>query len=153
MEETEETEEYSLGSTIARYFAHGVAFSLLMFLGSFAWAFAAVLLISFGLLLGLIVGFIILLLIIGFINAFVTGLIWSFPVRFDLKGLLGHGIVLSIVLTIAASPAFLLVSFLPAIFFYAITLVVYPFVDGFLARNVAGMFEDLEYEEEPVETS
>lgn len=129
-----------------KYFFHGISFSILLLLLTFAWIFIAAILMVTGYLIGLIIGFVILLFLIGGLNSFLTDLIWDIPIETDWKSLLGHGFVLFIALLIADIPAIIIGSIAPSLATQIVLFIVYAFIGGFIGRNVAGHWEE-EYEE------
>jgi len=143
----EEEEGYSWTSLLARYFLHGIAFSVLLLLLGFVWAVILVVLVVVGLFIGLIIGLIVLFFIIGGLNAFLTDFIWSIPVRSDWKGLLGHGFVLFLVLLIVGIPSYLVAIVAPGIVTSIVMFVAYAFIDGYVAKNVGKMWESEEEQE------
>ena len=84
---------------LAKYFIHGVAFSLLFTALDIAWIFGFLILIILGSVIGLIIGLGVLMLIIGGLNSFLTSLLW-FEVKTSFWSILGHGIVLFIALLV-----------------------------------------------------
>jgi hypothetical protein len=101
-----------------------------------------------GALIGLMIGLIILLFFIGGLNSFLTDLIWSIPIKTKWTSLLGHGLLLFIALIILEIPALLIVSTAPGILTTIVLIIVYPFVDGFVAKNIAAIWKVEEEEEE-----
>jgi hypothetical protein len=142
-----EEEGYSWVSLSARYFLHGIAFSVLLLLLEFVWAVALAVLVVIGLFVGLIMGLILLFFIIGGLNVFLTDLIWSISVRSDWKGLLSHGFVLFLVLVIVGIPSYLVAISAPSLVTSIVLFVVYAFIDGYIAKNVAKTWESEEDQE------
>lgn len=103
-----------------------------------AWAFLLAALVLVGLIIGLIIGVLILFFIIGWLNAALTGMIWDTEIRTSWKSLLVHGLVLFIGLLIAHIPASAINLAVPGLATVAVLFVVNCFVDGFVARTVAG---------------
>jgi len=131
---------------LAKYFAHGIVFSIIFFVLSIVWAFISVLLVVVGAWIGLLIAIVLLFLIIGFINSIVTDWLW-FPVKVSLGDVFLHGFVLFIIYLILD---FILVV-MPSIYFPSIataiiTLIVATFIYGFVGKKV-GEF----WQEEPVE--
>jgi hypothetical protein len=114
------------------------------------WAFIFVVLAVVGLFIGIIIGFILFFFIIGGINTFLTSTIWSISVRSDWKSLLAHGFVFSILQIIVNIPAVLIQYALPDLAVIAVLFIIYSFIDGFLARKVAGFWEEGEEEYEEI---
>jgi hypothetical protein len=142
-----EAEHYSQKSVLARYFLHGIAFSFLLLLLEIGWMFILVFLAVIGFIIGIILGLIVLFFIIGALNAFLTDLVWFIPVRYDWKGLLGHGFVLFVVLLIVGIPSYVVTIVAPSILTAIVLFVVYAFIDGYVAKNVGKMWEEEEIQE------
>lgn len=126
---------------LAKYFIHGIAFSLLFVLLAIVWVFVLVVLVGLGFIIGLIIGLGLLFLIIGFLNSLITIHLW-FEVKTSSWDLFFHGLVLFIVLLIvngifitAPSLAF------PGITTTAITFIIACFLDGFVAKKVAELWK------------
>jgi len=132
---------------LAKFFVHGLAFSLLFTVLAILWIFGFLILILLGSFIGLIIGLGILMLIIGGLNSLLTSLLW-FPVKTSFWSILGHGIVLFIMLSIVNS-IFLLVPSLafPGITTTAITFIIGAFLDGFVSKKVARWWKE-EYPED-----
>lgn len=132
--------------TLAKYFVHGIVFSLLFTVLVIAWIFGFLILVILGSFIGLIIGLGILMLIIGGLNSFLTGLLW-FRVKTSFWCILGHGIVLFIVLLIV-NGIFVLAPSLafPGIGTTVVTFVIGSFLDGFVGKKVAGWWKE-EYRE------
>jgi hypothetical protein len=75
----------------ARYFVHGLAFSLMFLVLAIVWVFLLIILVGIGFFIGLIIGLGLLFLIIGGLNSFITSLLW-FEVK---KRILGPAIAWS----------------------------------------------------------
>ena len=132
---------------LAKYFAHGIAFSLLFTILTIAWFFGLTILTVFGAFIGFIIGLGILMLIVGGVNSFLTSLLW-FPVRTSLWSLVGHGLVLFIALLIVDGIFVMIPSVVfPGIVTTVITFIFGSFLNGFVARNVAGWWRQ-EYQED-----
>lgn len=127
---------------LAKYFVHGIAFSLIFTLLAIAWIFGFLMLIILGSYIGLIIGFGLLMLIIGGLNSVLTSILW-FPVKTSFWSIVGHGIVLFIALAIINTISVIVPSFaFPGIATQIVTFVVSSFVDGFIAKKVAGLWEE-----------
>jgi hypothetical protein len=124
-------------SYLPRYFAHGIAWSVLMFIVGIAWSFITLMLVFAGWFLGLIIGFILLFILMGEVNSAITRGIWDIDVESDWKGNLIHGIVLFIALLIAGIPSGLVRLVMPDLGTAIILFVLYCFVNGFVAKKVA----------------
>ena len=125
---------------LAKYFIHGIAFSLLFVLLAIVWVFVLVFLVGLGFIIGLLIGLGLLFLIIGFLNSLITFLLW-FEVKTSFWDIFFHGLVLFIVLLVvngifitAPSLAF------PGITTTVITFIIACFLDGFVAKKVAGLW-------------
>ena len=93
---------------------------------------------AIGLFIGLIIGLLVLFLIIGGLNAALTDFVWQIPIKSDWKSLLVHGFVLFIVLLIASVPSLIIPS--PATMI--VIFIIYGVIDGFIAKNIAGYWEE-----------
>jgi len=139
--EAEEFKGEETWKIVAKYFAHGIVFSVLYTILYIAWAFGLLVLVQLGSFIGLIIGFILLMLIIGFVNCFITSWLW-FPVDSGFWQILLHGFLLFITLTIADLILVFAPSiYLPGITTSIITFIVSSFINGFIAKTVAGLWE------------
>jgi hypothetical protein len=137
-----------IGTKLAKYFFHGFAFSLLYTVLFILWVLGLLMLIVLGSWIGLIIGIGILMLIVGGLNAFLTSFLW-FPVNTSLGSIFVHGIVLFILLLIVNSITLLLPSAaFPGMATTIATLVLGSFIDGFVCKQVATLWEE-EYETIP----
>ena len=137
------------GRDAAKYFVHGLAFSLLFLILVVAWAFILIILVSLGFLIGLIIGLGLLFLIVGGLNTFITSLLW-FEVKKGFWDLLLHGVALFFILLIAnAIIQFVPNLVVPGIATTVVTFLIAAFVDGLIAQKVARFWEE-EYASEPV---
>jgi len=141
-------EEEPWWKNLLKYFLHGLAFSVIMFLLSFVWAVILVILVVTGLLIGLIIGFIVLFFIMGGLNSFLTDLIWSIPIKTKWTSLLGHGFVLFIVLIIVGIPSIIISFVAPNLAIAIVLFIAYAFIDGFVAKSVATAWREEEKEEQ-----
>ncbi len=133
---------------IAKYFVHGVAFSLLFAVLVIAWSAVLLMLAIFGSFIGLIIGVGILMLVVGGLNSVLTGLLW-FPVKTAFWSILGHGVVLFIVLLIVGifvnGPSLVF----PGIPTTIITFIIGSFLDGYVGKKVAGWWKREDREDIP----
>jgi hypothetical protein len=128
---------------IARYFVHGILWSIaftfvvlvwisifvgLLFMGYIAWWFF---------ILALVVGFPLLFLLIGLVNSAITNIVWGREVNLGLISNLIHGFVLFIALLIAQIPGSLINGFLPNPVTVVAVFILYCFIDGFVAKSLA----------------
>ena len=127
---------------VTKYFIHGIAYSVIMVVLVFVWVFATVLLVAVGWLIGLIIGFILLFIILGGLNCFLSEAIWSISTRTAWTSLLAHGLALFVALIIAHVPAFLIDLTVPSLATTIVLFIVYAFVDGFIAKNVAKAWKE-----------
>jgi hypothetical protein len=126
---------------VAKFFLHGIAFSVLLLILVIVWAFLVAFLVFTGFIIGLILGLIIFLFIEGGLNILLTEYIWHVSIKQDWKGILGHGLLLSVVLGLAGIPSLIINLDVPSWITATALFVVYCFVDGFLARRVALVWE------------
>lgn len=144
---------------LAKYFIHGMAFSLILMVLGFVWFFLVLVLVSIGFLLGFLIGLILLFFLIGGLNSILTNTIWSIPIETGWKSLLSHGILLSVLLIIAHIPIYAIVlgfsssntifvgeiaSWGEVLPYLIIFVVVEVFIDGLLAKSVAGWWKKFE---------
>ena len=78
--------------------------------------------------------------IIGGLNTLLTSLIWSVSVKSGWKSLLAHGFAFGVVQLIAHIPAIIISFILSDLITTIVLFIVYSFIDGFLARKVAGFW-------------
>jgi len=123
---------------LAKYFIHGMAFSIFFLILALVWVFILVILVGIGFIIGLIIGLGLLFLIVGFLNSAITAYLW-FEVKSGFWDLLFHGIVLFLILLVV-NVIFVTVPTLvfPGIATTVITFIVAAFLDGFVAKKVAG---------------
>lgn len=127
---------------LAKYFVHGLSYSLIMTLLVFVWIFFLAVLVVIGSFIGLIIGLIVLLFILGGLNSFLTETIWSIYTRTHWLSLLGHGFALFIALIVAHIPTIMLGLMAPSIPMTIVLFIVGAFIDGFVAKNVASFWEE-----------
>jgi hypothetical protein len=137
---------------LAKYFVHGILFSILGLVFVFVWAWVFVVLVLFGSFLGLLIGFLVLFLMMGWLNSVITGFVWHIPIKTNWTTVLIHGFVLSIVFVIVHIPSLFLSLGFPSAVMVILLLIVYAFVDGFIARRIAGIWQRKEAPEMVVET-
>ncbi len=133
--------EFSGKFLLLKYFLHGILFSGIFLAMAFIWAIIFVVLIAFGSFIGLILGFIVLFFIISGINVFLADLIWGISVKSDWKSLLVHGFVLFILLIIVSIPSLVVNLIVPSLITTIVLFIIYCFIDGFVAKSLAGSFE------------
>jgi len=127
---------------VTKYFIHGIAYSIIMTVLVFVWVLVTVLLVAVGSLIGLIIGVILLFIVLGGLNCFLTVSIWSISTKTAWTSLLGHGLVLLVALIITHIPAFLINLAVPSLATTIVLFIVYAFVDGFVAKNVAKVWKE-----------
>ena len=141
VDKQEETVD-SLLSLCVRYFLHGIVFSLLFFVLVFFGVFLTFFLVIIGSWLGLIIGIVFILFLMGALNVGLTEIIWGTIVGAGLLRLLVHGVLLLILLVLAGLPSSLVSYISPGLATTIIMFVIYCFIDGFIARKVALIFEE-----------
>ncbi|UCH32294.1 MAG: hypothetical protein JSV05_02640 [Candidatus Bathyarchaeota archaeon] len=134
--------EQSVWRILAKYFIHGIGFSVLGTILTVAWVLGLLVLVMLGSFIGLIIGLAVLVLIIGFANAVITTELW-FPVKSGLWDTFLHGFVLLAILVIVDG----LIVTLPSIVFPSlgttiITFIVSSFINGFICKKVAEWWEE-----------
>ncbi len=131
---------------LAKYFLHGIAFSVLFLLLGIGWAVILVILVSLGFIIGLLIGLVLLFLIVGYLNSFITSLLW-FEVKRGFWDLLFHGVVLFIILLIVNAIFSLAPNLaVPGMATTVVSFIITSFLYGFVAKKVAGWWES-EYRE------
>jgi cation transport ATPase len=145
--------EEKVEKTVAKYFIHGFAFSVLFTILVILWIFGIFVLTVLGAIIGFIIGLVILMFIMGGLNSYLTGLLW-FPVKTSFLDVVVHGIALFIALLTVNS----VVLFLPSIAFpgLATTIAIFilgAFIDGFICKHVAMFWEEEPYITEQVPES
>jgi hypothetical protein len=133
----EDEVEYSFAGLLARYFVHGIAFSILLTLLGIAWAILLVILMIAGAFIGLIIGFILLFIIIGGLNIFLADILWGIVVRGGWKTFLLHGVVLSFILFIVHLPGALVFYAIPNIIALVAISIIAAFADGYVGKALA----------------
>ncbi len=136
--------------TVSKYFIHGFAFSIIFIGLVFIWAVIFALLVVLGSIIGFILGFVVLFFFLGGLNSFLTDLIWSISIKTAWKSLLGHGFLLFILLIIVHIPATVIAFIVPGLATTIALFIFNAFIDGFIAKSVAGWWkkEDLEHAKE-----
>ena len=133
---------------LAKYFLHGLVFSILASVFGIVWTVLAVGLFVIGSFLGIVIALVLLAVFYGFANSVATRLIW-FPVRKGIKIYLGQGLLLGIILGIIeiiplvlAAPT--LVTLPTSQYIAAIVALNAPFafVDGVVGKAVGGMWRE-----------
>lgn len=134
--------EESRGRNLLKYFLHGIAFSFILIVLVIFWSVILAILVALGYIIGLIIGLIVLFYLLGGINVYLTGAIWGIQVKEDWKSLLRHGIVLSMALIIVHIPAVIVSLAVPSPFATVPLLIIYGFVDGFVALHIGTLYEE-----------
>lgn len=129
---------------LAKYFVHGASFSVIGLVLSFVWFAILIVLVLLGSIIGLLIGFVVLFFFLGGLNSLLTGLIWNTSIKTDWLSLLLHGLVLFIVFIIVHIPSLAINLVAQSIVTVAVLLIIYAFVDGFLARHVASVWKEAE---------
>ena len=145
MEEQEPQEQQPQKNPLLKYFLHGFLFSLLTLVLGFVGIFFLLALTMVGLFIGFIIGILLILLSVGVLNAILTNWLWDVQIKMGIISLLGHGFVLLLALLLVHIPA-IIVAFASASHPLSwvvsiVSFVAYAFVDGYVAKNVAGMWE------------
>jgi ribosomal protein L37AE/L43A len=123
---------------IVKYFAHGIAFSVLFIGLEIVWISSSFFLIAIGSILGLIIGILILFLILGVVNSIVSRFVWGFSMKTSTGSIFFHGLVLFLILI-----AVEIVLLLPALVFVGnpivttVRFIVSCFLYGLIGEKVA----------------
>jgi hypothetical protein len=141
VDKQEEIADSLLGLCL-RYFLHGIVFSLLFFVLVFFGVFLTFFLVIIGSWLGLMIGIVFILFLMGALNVGLTEIIWGTMVGAGLLRLLAHGVLLLILLVLAGLPSSLVRNISPGLTTTIIMFVIYCFIDGFIAKKVALIFEE-----------
>jgi transcription elongation factor Elf1 len=143
--ESEEQNAIHMPTLIAKYFLHGVAYSLLVIGLTFLSILLLVALVVIGSILGLLLGFLIMIMAVGYVNSFLSGYFWNIQTPTKWSNLLVHGLVLMIALGLANIP-FLILEYLigtltPVFFLVALLLlfVIHSIINGYIGKAVASM--------------
>jgi hypothetical protein len=105
-------------------------------------AFILVVLVVIGFIIGLIIGIAVFFLIMGGLNAVLTDLIWGVSIKTNWTSLLAHGFVLFIALLIVAVPSLIVNFVVPSLATSIAIFLIYCFIDGFIAKSVAGYWQE-----------
>ena len=140
---------HSFGSSLARFFLHGIAFSVLLASSTIVWAFVTTSLVIVGFTVGLMLGvlvslilsFVLFLFIVGGLNILLTEFVWKASIRQDWKAVLGHGLVLFIVLVLVGIPSIIIDFMVPSWVAIVVVYIAYCFLDGFVAKEIALVWE------------
>ena len=129
---------------LGKYFLHGILFSVIFLVLSFAWIFLEILLVSFGYIIafiGFIIGMALLFLIEGVINTILGVKLWNVGAETETWYMFFHGATLFILLTIVGLITFTLPNLVfPGIATLVITFIVGIFLNGVIGRRVATWF-------------
>jgi peptide/nickel transport system permease protein len=127
---------------IAKYFVHGLAFSILFLVLSFVWVFVSAFFTTIGGIIGFIIGLVLLFLLVGFANSLVTSYLW-FKVRYGFWDLFIHGFVLfAILFVVNIAITVVAASVISGIAATLVAFVLGSFVEGFVGRQVASWWSE-----------
>jgi len=126
---------------LAKYFAHGMLFSLLSVVLFLPFVAMMLILVMFGSIIGLLIGLILFFLIVGYINSGLGSLFWEIERGEGFLRTIGHGLVLEIIFLLVA----LVTYYLPTLFFPGLVTQVAAFIitapiDGAIGKQVASWF-------------
>jgi len=144
----EEKSETNLKVLILKYFAHGILFSLL----SIGLLFVVKHLVTLALLdiNGILLIMAILYILpmpVGVANSLVTRFLW-FPVEYSWFGTWAHGGLLLVALIAVGFTISLALSGIPPETSTIISFVTGAFIDGFIGKGIAGIWEEVREEKE-----
>jgi hypothetical protein len=140
---------------LGKYFVHGILFSIIglvlsfeslgilmvfVLLGSIFFISTPVIWLA-GWSIGLLIGFVVLFFFMGGLNSMLTGFIWHVSIKTDWKTVLVHGLALSIAFIAVHIPSIVISPAAPSIVTVVVLFIAYAFVDGFVARHIAGMWQ------------
>ncbi len=139
---------------LAKYFLHGIAFSLLSIVLVFVVGLVLLFLVAIGSFIGLMLGLAVLMLAIGGLNCFLTDVIWDLQTKTSLWNLLLHGFVFFVILLVVNGFLVMVPNYIfPSIATTIITFIIGAFAGGFVGKTVAKWFESESPREEiPKET-
>ncbi len=126
---------------LLKYFVHGMTFSTSYFVLATVWAFVLSFLIGVGAIIGFIMGLVLLFLMAGFLNSVITSYLW-FKVKFGFWDFLFHGVVLFVTLLILNVVITVPNLVLPGIATTVITYLIATFLEGFVAKKLAGWWQE-----------
>ena len=135
---------------LAKYFVHGIAFSLLYLVLALVLVLVLGFLIVVGSFIGLIIGFGILMLTVGGLNCFLTGVIWGEETNTSFWSILLHGVALFVILLFVNGILVMVPNIVfPSIATTVVTFIIGAFAGGFVGKKVAELFEE-EYSKEKI---
>jgi hypothetical protein len=137
-----ESWDESFSHLVAKYFLHGMLYSVISLGLSFVWAFVGVVLVFVGLWIGLIIALVLLMLVVGWINVFLMFFLWDISVKADLSSLFIHGSLLTVAFLLVSIPAFIVNMLIPGIVTTTVSFIVYCFIDGVIAQSVGNVWEE-----------
>jgi len=146
--ESEEQSAIHMPTLIAKYFLHGVAYSLLVVGFVLVWIFLLVALVVIGSILGLLLGLLVMVMGVGYLNSLLSGYFWKIQTQTKWSSLLVHGLMLMIAIGLASVPfmilEYLAESLTPVVSIVAILVlfVIHSIVNGYLGKAVASMQGD-----------
>ncbi len=127
---------------VAKYFAHGLLYSILTALFTLVWVFLFGGLVFFGAFLGILFALFLLFIGYGFANSIVMRFLW-FPVRHGWKVYLGQGLALGLSLFLVefvpllfAIPSLLTLSPSDLLIARIVITVIYAFIAGLLGKAI-----------------
>ena len=127
----------------ARYFAHGLLFSLALSLISIMWLSSTFLLIlafrsqiCFGIVV-LGAALCVLIIVVACLNTMLAEKIWGLRLEHDRKNLFTHGFVLISFLTIVSFPSMVIMSATTDVAVMMALFLAYCFIDGYVGKWVA----------------
>ena len=142
---SEEQSTVDKPTLIAKYFLHGIAFSLLIAGLVIVWIFLLVALIVLGPILGLLLGLLVLVMGVGYANSLLSGYFWEIQTPTKWSSLLVHGLMLMIALGLAGIP-FIILEYLAgsltlvfSVIALLVVFVIHSIVNGYLGKAVASM--------------
>ena len=105
------------------------------------WALIFGVLIVLGSIIGLILGIVLLFFIVGGLNAFLSEIVWNLSID-GWQSVLTCGFCLTVILVVVHIPiAYAVIYDPPNIIVSIVLFVIYAFIDGFLARELAPLWE------------
>ena len=146
-EEKPKIEEKKYWKILAKYFLHGMGFSVLYLILTIVSIFVYSILISIGLFLGFIIGLALLMLIIGLSNNIFMTELWDVSMQTGFWSTLVHGITVFIMLLIVGVPFVIIELAAPSMITEVAILIVGSFPRGFIAKKVGEWWKTEEKED------
>jgi len=127
---------------LAKYFLHGILFSIIYTGLMIVWAAVLVALILLGAWIGLIIGLALLFFVVGATNVILMHYLWGVTVESDLLSTFLHGLTLSLAFFVVSIPSIIVNILVPSLTTMIAIFIVYCFVDGYVAKSVSSIWQE-----------